>query len=79
MEFWGPRKISVKLKKNKARDPHGIANEVLMKDVAGKDLKIGILSMFNEIKEENYFPEFTKIYKGSGSKGRFQKLNVYFL
>ena len=45
-----------------------------MKDVAGKDLKIGMLSMFNKMKEENYFPEFTKIknisalYKGSGSK-----------
>ena len=32
-----------KLKKNKARDPLGLANEVFMKNAAGRDLKKALL------------------------------------
>ena len=62
------------LKKNKSRDPNGWKNELFMNEVAGNNLKISILELFNKIKSENYYPDFmrkadvTTIYKGKGSK-----------
>ena len=65
--------ICDKKKEGKARDPNGWTNE-LCNEVAGKDLKISMLKLFNKIKTENYIPEFIQkadvatIYKGKGEK-----------
>ena len=62
------------LKKNKARDPNGWINELFRKDVAGNNLKLSMLKLFNKIKTENFIPTFmrkadiTTLYKGKGSK-----------
>ena len=50
-----------KLKKNKARDPSGLANEIFMQNAAGKDLKNSLLLMFNKIKETEIIPEFATL------------------
>ena len=58
------------LKKDKARDPNGWANELFKEDTAGKDLKASMLVLFNRIKFENYFSVFIRkadvvtLYKG---------------
>ena len=55
-------------------DPNRLVNELFKDGVAGKDLKISLLSLFNKIKEKNILPEFFKladvatIYKGKGKK-----------
>ena len=62
------------LKKNKARDPHGWANELFQDGVAGQQLKLSILHILNQMKDKNEIPEFIRkadvctIYKGKGSK-----------
>ena len=62
------------LKLGKARDPNGWANELFRNDVAGKQLKISMLKLFNKMKQETYIPDFirkadiTTIYKGKGGK-----------
>ena len=45
------------LKKNKSRDPLGLANEVFKPDVAGEDLKEAVLQLMNRIKDEQVFPK----------------------
>ena len=58
------------LKKDKARDPNGWANELFKERTAGKDLKASMLVLFNRIKFENYFSVFIRkadvvtLYKG---------------
>ena len=37
------------LKNNKARDPHGWKNEIFKNEIAGKNLKISLLKLFNNI------------------------------
>ena len=60
------------LKRNKARDPEGLCNELFKPNVAGTDLMKSMLIMFNKMKEKSFIPEFmrlkniTTIYKGSG-------------
>ena len=62
------------IKLGKARDPNGWANELFRNDVAGKQLKISMLKLFNKMKQENYIPDFIRkadvatIYKGKGEK-----------
>ena len=62
------------LKKNKARDPNGWANELFKDGVAGKELQLSILHIFNKMKENNEIPELIRkadvctIYKRKGSK-----------
>ena len=62
------------LEKDKARDPNGLINELFKEGVAGKDLKISLLSLFNKMREEGFIPEFVQladvatIYKGKGDK-----------
>ena len=62
------------LRQGKARDPNGWTNELFSKDVAGTQLKISMLSLFNKIKFEKYIPDFIRnadvatIYKGKGEK-----------
>ena len=62
------------LKKDKARDPNGWANELFKPGVAGHNLKISLLDFLNKMKTENFIPEFVRmadvvtIYKNNGSK-----------
>ena len=62
------------LKKDKARDPNGWINDLFREDVAGFNLKLSMLKLFNKIKNENFIPSFmrkadiTTLYKGKGSK-----------
>ena len=43
------------LKKDKARDPNGLINELFKAGVAGKDFKLSLLKFFNRMKEETLF------------------------
>ena len=58
------------LKIEKARDPNGWINELFKEGVAGNNLKLSMLKLFNKIKTENFFAEFMKkaeittLYKG---------------
>jgi hypothetical protein len=45
-----------KLKKDKSRDPNGLANELFKKEAAGEDLKQAILKLMNRIKDEQKYP-----------------------
>ena len=60
------------LKKDKARDPGGLVNDIFKDGVAGKDFKLSLLKFFNKIREEDYIPDFVRladvvtIYKGKG-------------
>ena len=45
-----------KLKKNKSRDPNGLANELFKTDSAGDDLKVEILKLMNRITNEQIYP-----------------------
>ena len=62
------------LKKNKSRDPNGMVNEVFMEGTIGTDLKLALLSLFNEIKRNQHIPDFmklsniTSLYKNKGSR-----------
>ena len=62
------------LKKNKARDPNGWANELFKDGVAGQQFKLSLLRLFNIMKGKNEIPDFVRladvatIYKGKGSK-----------
>ena len=73
------------LKKDKARDPNGWANVIFKDGVAGKDLKISLLTFLNKIKSENFIPEFvrktdvTTIYKGKGEKSDLKNDRGIFL
>ena len=68
------KKILSKPKSNKARDPHGLINDLFKPGVCGSDLEKSLLSTFMRIKEEIIFPEFMEfvnilgIYKGKGSE-----------
>ena len=61
------------LKNKKARDPHGLVNELFKEGLIGIDLKIALLLMFNGMKEDQIIPPFltygniTSIYKNKGS------------
>ena len=65
------------LKKEKARDPLGWANELFKEGVAGRNFKLSLLQFFNKMKMENEIPEFvriadiTTIYKGRGPKSEW--------
>ena len=76
-EKWSMRHLEQALKtlkKNKSRDPNGWINELFKDGVAGYNLKLSLLQIFNKIKEENHIPNFMRladistIYKGKGSK-----------
>ena len=79
-EPWTLRDLEVvlkSLKKNKSRDPLGLANELFCSEVAGKDLKLAILKLMNRIKSEGVYPEKMKlcnissIWKRKGSRDTF--------
>ena len=62
------------LQNGKARDLNGWCNEIFSNEVAGKQLKISMLMMFNKMKEEDYIPDVIRkadvatIYKVKGQK-----------
>ena len=62
------------LKSNKAKDPHGLINELFQLNVIGEDLKKSLFLMYKRIKEELSIPDImqyaniTSIYKGKGGK-----------
>ena len=73
------------LKKDKARDPNGLINELFKEGVAGKDLKLSLLDFFNRMKQECIIPDFVRmadvatIYKGRGEKSDLQNDRGIFL
>ena len=70
------------LKKNKARDPNRLIND---EDVAGINLKLSMLKLFNKIKNENFIPSFmrkadvTTLYKGKGPKSNLDNDRGIFI
>ena len=73
------------LKNDKARDPTGLVNEIFKEGVAGRDLKLSLLSLFNRMREENTVLDFVKmadiatIYKGKGQKSDLQNDRGIFI
>ena len=73
------------LKKDKARDPNGLVNEIFKDGVAGKDFKLSILALFNRMRVKNFIPDFVTmadvatIYKGKGEKCDLQNDRGIFL
>ena len=73
------------LKPGTSRDPNGWVRDLFSSDVAGKNLKLSMLTMFNKIKSENFIPEFirkadvTTIYKGKGTKASLENDRGIFL
>ena len=67
-------KVLKSLKNNKSMDPNGMINEIFKPGVIGEDLKEGLLSLFNGIKDTLYIPDYmnlqniTSLYKSKGSK-----------
>ena len=74
-----------RLKKNKARDPIGWANELFKNGIAGQQLKLSLLHILNNMKEKNEIPEFIRmadvstIYKGRGSKNDLENDRGVFI
>ena len=72
------------LKKQKSRDPHGLANDLFLPDVAGDDLKLAVLKLMNEIKEKQVFPKclelcnISSIWKKKGNKNNFNSYRGIF-
>ena len=67
-------KVIEGLKKNKTRDPHELINELFKPNVMGRDMKLALLNIFNQIKREKKVPQAFKfanissIYKNKGSR-----------
>ena len=65
-------KVLKNLKKQKSRDPHGLANDLFRPEVAGDDLKLAILKMMNKIKDDQKYPKclelcnISSIWKSKG-------------
>ena len=78
-------KILRHLKRNKARDPNGLINELFKEEVSGKNFKVSLLTFFNRMKEENFIPDFVQladvatIYKGKGDKSDLKNERGIFL
>ena len=72
------------LKKNASRDRHGYANEIFRPEVAGKDLKVALLSLMNHIKKLQVIPDVMKlcnissIWKRIGPKNEFNSYRGIF-
>ena len=66
-------KVLSSLKAGKARDPHGLLNELFKPGVAGTDFQTSFLIMGNKIKKEIFIPKFMEfaniisIHMGNGS------------
>ena len=72
------------LKRNKSRDPFGLANEIFLDGVAGSDLKLAVLKMMNRIKSDQQFPRalqqcnISSIWKKKGSRHVFDNYRGIF-
>ena len=72
------------LKKNKASDALGHINELYKPQVAGSDLKLALLKLMNNIKQQQIFPHaleacnITSIFKNKGSKTDFDNYRGIF-
>ena len=59
-------------------------NELFSNEVAGKNLKVSMLKLFNKMKAENYIPDFIRfadvatIYKGKGKSATWKMTGEYF-
>ena len=73
-----------KLKNNKSRDPHGLANELFKDEAAGEDFKLAILHLMNRIKDEQIYPKclelcnISSIWKLKGPRNRFSSYRGIF-
>ena len=67
-------KVLSSLKGNKARDPHGMINELFKPGVIGQDLKQSLLQLLNGIRYNCFIPDFVEwaniaaVYKGKGDR-----------
>ena len=77
-------KVLKTLKKDKSRDPMGLANEIFHPDVAGDDFIDAIIILMNRIKAEQVYPEImelcniSSIYKGKGPRDDFNSYRGIF-
>ena len=77
-------KVLKSLKKQKSRDPFGLANDLFRPDVAGDDLKLAVLKLMNMIKNEQIYPEclevcnVSSIWKRKGSRNSFDSYRGIF-
>ena len=71
-------KVLKLLKNNKAKDPHGLINEMFKLSEIGDDMKESLFLMCSKIRETSEVPEIVKyanitsIYKGKGAKNDLQ-------
>ena len=78
-------KVLKSLKKDQARDPDGLINEIFTYDNIGKDLKQSLLILCNKIRNEKHYPEFlakaniSAIYKGKNTKSNLENFRGIFL
>lgn len=72
------------LRKNKSSDAHGYINELFRPEVIGTNLKMGLLQLMNNIKQQQIFPQqleacnIASIFKNKGSKQDFDKYRGIF-
>ena len=77
-------KVLNQLKKDKSRDPHGLANEIFKNEVAGQDLKEALLKLMNRIKSEQKYPKpleycnISSIWKKKGPRNKFESYRGIF-
>ena len=84
---WTMKEIEIVLKglkKNKSRDPNGLANELFKEEAAGRDLKEAILLLMNRIKEEQIYPKclelcnISSIWKMKGPRNEYASYRGIF-
>ena len=72
-----PEIVLQQLKNNKSRDPLGFANEVFKPENSGTDLKLALLKMSNNMKDQQVFPQalamcnISSLCKNKGSRKDF--------
>ena len=83
-DFHKVLKICTKLKAGKARDRHDFIYELFKPDVAGDDLILSLMHMFNGIKSSRSIPNFlqkmaiTSLFKSKGVKSDFSNQRGIF-
>jgi hypothetical protein len=77
-------KVLKHLKKQKSRDPLGLANDIFCPEVGGDDLTLAILKLINMIKAEQKYHEclelcdISSIWKSKGCKNEFDSYRGIF-
>ena len=72
------------LKTNKSRDPLGFGNELFRPENAGSDLKLAVLKMMNQVKDQQVVPtsfkycNISSLYKQKGCKKDFDNYRGIF-